>query len=1251
VGIAGELVAGRNAGVVIARDAIGNVIVTGDGNQITLTVVAADPRLAASPAGLANPYRGLDAFRETDSALFFGREDLVRKLWTRFHALQHGPAPRLLPVLGASGSGKSSLVRAGLLPELVRQPLAAIGDLRVHVLRPGAQPLARLAEARAPGGGDGVHELIFVDQLEEVFTECAAEPERAAFLAALAEAAAAPDRRTSVVFAMRSDFTGALLAYPAFAQAVREHGVSVSSMTRDQLATAIAEPARALGRPWPSGLVEALVVQCEGRSGALPLLQFALTQLWTAHAAGALDERRWSSRLIEDFLVQVADALVGDQVSAARERIVRRAFTAMVQLGEGAPDTRRTARLSELVASGESAAEVRDALAAFAAPEARLVTIAEQDGEPTYELAHEALIGAWGKLRAWLGQVASRDDAARIRGELRLRRRLRYAAELWRGDREAVWRPPELEQAIALHELSTLEHDFVAASLDAWQADGRWRRRVRAGALVVAAVIGVLGLIAWRSSVAATRNAEVAHDRLVASFVEHGRTALIDRHPMRALAYLLAAREDGVDDVVLRTLWAQATKDVPVATFTPAAGVVRAAFSTDATRVITASADREVQVWDVKTGAPVGLPIKHNGKITAAAFSPDGTRVLTASLDGTARIWDAQTGRAVLDPIAHGDEVLAAQFNPDGTRLVTVSAHDTAQVWNAQTGKPVTAPLSQAKLKTAMFVHHGAWIATVDEDHRVRLWDAATGGSVASSFEVDEAVAELAFSDDGERMATADRDGVVRVRDVVSGALVVESVAHGRIESMALTFDGACVVTRTEAEVWVWGTRTRAPVFHRREPRFTTDVAVSGDGKYVLIASEDHTARVWNTQTNQPVTGPLEHRKTIAFAAFSANAAQIVTVSVDGVAWVWKLPTDTAEAIVLKHAASTTDAKLNAQGTRIVTVTSDGKAWLWDVPAGTATALAHDGVVSAGFSLDGLRVVTAGADRSARVWDARDGTPVGAPIKHDDDVRSAGLDATGRRVVTASGTHAQVWEADTGRALTQPMEHWSVVTSAALDREGARVLTTSEDRKARVWEVATARPIMETNHRTRVRVAAFSPRSTSFVTGDDDGEVEIWDARTGKALAKVVHSGEIRDASFNATGTRVVTASFDGTARVWNATTGAPETEPLEHHGSVWSATFSADDTRIATVSGDIRLWDARTGKQISDLFGHAFLSSSAAFTPDGTRVMAKSNDGNVRIWTVPIDHGSLADWRHTARCAPFKLDSGVLVENRAACP
>jgi hypothetical protein len=471
-----------DSSVSIGRDASDNVIVTGHNNYVRVTqvtVIVADHRLHAplrasdlEKGSVDNPYRGLDAFYESNADLFFGRRKMVRRAWTLFQKLQHGSGARILAVVGASGSGKSSLVRAGLIPELATQPLEGLESPKVLVLRPGPLPLARLAEilgrlsdVAGPSASslsatsevrafDALHLflsrlpdtehsrfVIVVDQFEELFTECTDGDARRVFLENLAFAASAADKLVSIVITLRNDFLAAVKGPPAFASAVRGEGrLMIKPMDREELSEAVAQPAKKRERPWPATLVENLVAQAEGRTGALPLLQFALKRLWLDQVKDPLKEADWSSRLIEEFLVQAADELYktaghSDENRNADQRIIRQAFLAMVQLGEGTPDTRRVAALSEFVASEVDREHVRDLLAPFTATEARLVTASEQAGEPTYELTHEVLITSWDRLRAWLGDVPEKEDRERIRADLRLQRHLSASSKDWREGR------------------------------------------------------------------------------------------------------------------------------------------------------------------------------------------------------------------------------------------------------------------------------------------------------------------------------------------------------------------------------------------------------------------------------------------------------------------------------------------------------------------------------------------------------------------------------------------------------------------------------------------------------------------------------------------------------------------------------------------------------------------------------------------------------------------------------------------------
>jgi hypothetical protein len=311
-----------------------------------------------------------------------------------------------------------------------------------------------------------------VDQFEELFTECEDASAREAFVSNLELAVGHPDRLVTVILTLRNDFASAVPLSSAFGRAVRERALPVQAMSRNELTRAIMQPASELGNPWPSALVERLVDQVEGRAGALPLLQFAMQQLWPKHVSGLLGSLG-STQLIEDFLTEAADARL-NAADLADKRIIRRAFVSMVQLGEGTADTRRVARLSEFLARNEDPEHVRKVLDPFMEPTVRLVAASEQEGEPAYELTHEALISSWEQLRTWLGNVPDKAEGNRIRGDLRLRRRLLAAAAEWQDGHGGLWRPPELTilqnyQARSDADLTESECAFAEESEAAWK--------------------------------------------------------------------------------------------------------------------------------------------------------------------------------------------------------------------------------------------------------------------------------------------------------------------------------------------------------------------------------------------------------------------------------------------------------------------------------------------------------------------------------------------------------------------------------------------------------------------------------------------------------------------------------------------------------------------------------------------------------------------------------------------------------------
>jgi len=509
-----------NRSIRIEGSAHSSTIVSGDHNviiqvfqqSVEQSVDALADRENIAAIG-ANPYMGLAAFKETDADRYFGREAQIKKLWERFRDLyEQSETPRVLPILGPSGCGKSSLVRAGLLPELVQRPLPVRSSMRVAAMTPGAYPLESLASVLAEVNPtdpllSGFEEelkqvsrdskeyeglrrianrirdirdtplIILIDQFEEIYSLCKQPEQQTAFIQNLLHAASDPTGNVSVIFTLRTDFVGETQRYDQLNQIICAEGVLIPGMTKDELRHAIAEPARQAGHTFDDATVDLLVSDTEGREGALPLLQFALTQIWEGLRAGQAPIVTYRD------IGGVGGALAGeaqkiyDKLTEPEKKTARRIFTGLVELGEGFRDTRRRAIVENLVAGRDTSEIVKGVIQRFSSSGTRLISLSSQDGRETAEITHEALIEHWELLNDWLS--ISRED-------IRFQRRLNAAAEYWDGKKRPpglLWRSPDLEALRAfIHnaraDVTSLSLEFFHSSDKAERLD---RRRKRLG--------------------------------------------------------------------------------------------------------------------------------------------------------------------------------------------------------------------------------------------------------------------------------------------------------------------------------------------------------------------------------------------------------------------------------------------------------------------------------------------------------------------------------------------------------------------------------------------------------------------------------------------------------------------------------------------------------------------------------------------------------------------------------------------------
>ena len=521
--------------ITIEKDAISSAIISGNGNRVVIYQYHVDRQIEEDRSPRAgeigpNPYKGLLAFQETDGDRFFGRSKQIEQLWHKFRSLhEEDSAIRLLPIYGPSGSGKSSLARAGLIPELARRPLPGYAQARVAVLVPGTHPLEALASVLARVATDdptpvaktrefageleranqeeeydGLRRIadvlpdiavspliVLVDQLEEVYSLCENLAERDAFIGNLLTGARERSRHVSVIVTLRSDFLGETQKHPVLNRLFAQQGFLVPTMDEEELRQAIGQPAELAGHPLDKATIELLIKDTEGREGALPLLQFALTRIWEGLAEGK--EPAATLKAIGG----VGGALAGEaqriysSLNDKDKDIARRVFIGLVEIGEGTRDTRRRAIAESLTAAQDNATSVRKVIGRFAVPGARLLTLSSVEEKEVVEVTHEALLDHWQQIREWLdGQ----------RDHIRQQRRINALAEEWKKQgkkRGYLLQGRQLDDACTFQKryvktlsLNECAEEFVRKSLRQ-----RWFSRAAIASFLILPVLVVNGFL------------------------------------------------------------------------------------------------------------------------------------------------------------------------------------------------------------------------------------------------------------------------------------------------------------------------------------------------------------------------------------------------------------------------------------------------------------------------------------------------------------------------------------------------------------------------------------------------------------------------------------------------------------------------------------------------------------------------------------------------------------------------------------
>ncbi|MEU3930863.1 hypothetical protein AB0E85_02190 [Streptomyces sp. NPDC029044] len=1055
------------------------------------------------------PYRGLARFEPYDRDLYFGRNALVGELLdlVRTH--------RFAAVFGPSGSGKSSLLRAGLVPAL-RDATGTDRPEVIRVLTPGERPADTHEKALVPQEGEQ-DTWVIVDQFEELFTLCRDPRERERFLRLLL-AARDPDSRLRVVVAVRGDFYGHCAGDRELAEAVSRANLLVGPMDRAELREVVTKPAAAAGLLVERALTARIVDEVTGRPGALPMLSHALLETWRRRRGRTLTMAAYEAAGgVRGAIAATAEETYGD-LSPDRARTARRVLLRLVAPGEGTADTRRPAERTEFTADAQ---DVLEQLAV-----ARLVTL--NDG--VVELAHEALITGWPRLAGWIEED---------REHLKEQRRLAGAARAWEQlgrDEGALYRGARLSRAEELFtggsggtgdeeeggdDLTRPERAFLTASIAARDTATRKRRALAAALCVLLVLALTAGLAAWQQ----TRTSQAEAAKAAARRIAASAAGLRSSDPRTALLLGVAAWRTAPLTESRSALLGALFQPQRDAFTDPQTGRDTRRFLVDRGRRLVSVAGRRVSVWDVASGhrsASYLLP----AAMEADAVSPDGRLLVVAGADGDERLWDLAGGK----PAADTGEGSALAFTPDGTGLLTVPSNHTGSVRLHRTGDgkvlfgraadPTAADLDRDGRLLALCPAGGApevWDTLRDErlpggwDKEKDLCGTGTGADSGDHL--------LRFSPDGTRLAAASGD-TARVWDISGGRLVADVGSTGTPGFTQLDFtpDGRFLATVDDRELAVWRLResglpaVRIPLTQGQEVR---GLAWDKGRDRVLRFLDGATVRSYDLTAN--LAPPWQDTPADA-TVLSPDGSTLATATRSG-----------------PRTAGTYRLELRSTGT--------GDVLAHDTVGALPTGVEDTPLLS--FSPDGTALAVSGTSPSGRqrvtVWDVaahRARTSFDLPGTPENPAAPLALGPGGRILLIGHGTGTDVRDVGTGRR-TRTLPGLTGATLAV--RPDGRLLVGTLDQYARLPRGTTVGRALA-DGRT-VTALAFSSDGERLAVGDDSGRVTLWDGdaehRTGVLAGTAGEAArqEVAALAFSADGRTLAVGGTDSTLQVWDTTT------------------------------------------------------------------------------------------------------------------
>lgn len=1216
------------------------------------------------------PYRGLFAFREEDALFFHGRESFTHIL---VEAIQRYD---LVSVIGASGSGKSSVIFAGLITQLRQQD-----SWQIASFRPGQRPFQAIATAwvtlratdqsqadqllavlqlaevwrkdetalytameEAVWESPGTKLLIVVDQFEELYTQCQESQECQAFIDCLLKVANLTN--VALILTLRTDFLGQALLYRPLADALQHGNLMLGSMSDAELQSAIAQPAELLGVTLEEGLTERMIEAVRNAEGNLPLLEFALQELWgkrqdTQLTHAAYDEIGGLEAAVARYAEQTYNKL-----SESEKERSRQIFLQLVRPGEGSVDTRRIATNAEI---GDHNWTLVTSLASDRLVVTGQDTITKTE---TVELVHEALISEWSRLRSWVDEnrdfrlwqerlrgamrqweTSSRDEGALLRGKLLL------DAENW-----LQKRPNEL----------AAEQVYIEASVALGQ---RQRRQsllrlsgIAAGVFLFATITGV----AWwqkntSQSIAKIRELASSADTLFKTY--KAKKEKLEYNPSKdpsleqedsmnqrqdaLIAALKAAKElqrtnkvDASTRLQVLTVLNQAVyegtfgQEIKLPECTSRRGSVAVRMTDDGKIITCTNHDGTVRLWDGTSGKKLNVFKGDSEWVNDVRFSLDSKKIAFGTMEGDVKLWDRSTGKVIKTLKGHLSEVNILNFSPDDKTIAAGNFDGTISLWDITTGQEKTLNTHSDVVQQVILSPDGQTILSRSKDRTLKLWNSQTGKELKTlPLDNSSIKTDAYFSADGQTIKYFSAYNTMTIWDIKAeraiktfktsdttvlspdGKIVAFGAGNGGKNTVVLQdlSTGRTLKTLSVKSGKLSPNSLKWDKLFGNSPNSISHISFSPDGKLIAVASADHTMTAWNHETGQKLKtfqGLLDWTGSISF---SPNGKRIAMAGMDA---------NNRESAVKLWDIST--------GKELKTLIQE--------PPSSGMGISRD----IRFSSDSQAISVISSDSTARLWDISTGKELNIPgISNFSKENQKQFPSKDGKTIFTKQPDGRVkrWDRSTGKELEPLYWHRSLSSTFQFSEDGKTISTVSWDGVVRTRDISTGKELRSFQLDFFVSTSIdFSDDGSMIAAATNEDIVKLWNVSTGKEI-RVLKENNKKSSDwakegllFSPNGKTIVAVSKDKTVELWDVQTGKAIETFKAQSTSVNDVMFSPDNQIIAfaKTDGTVQLWDFSTGKELNTLKQHSNEVNNISFSPDGETLVSLSST-DLKLWDVKM--------------------------------